>query len=70
MAFDDRNAYRVLVDIPYGQLQHTLDLCEKICEAEYKFDQVTQYHNFTMSTSWEFFFESEKDYVAFLLWKK
>lgn len=70
MAFDNKNAYRVLVDIPYGQLQSTLDLCEKICEAEYKFDPATQYHNFTMSTSWEFFFESEKDYVAFLLWKK
>jgi hypothetical protein len=70
MAINLETAHRVIVKISYGNLQPTLDLCEKICEGEYQysFNSAPAAASFKDATFWEFFFESEKDYVAFLLW--
>ena len=72
MSIDIPTAHKANVDVHYGQLQPVIDWCERNCEAEYRYLDI-DYHSDTYHSDtgrWEFLFESEKDYVAFLMWKK
>lgn len=59
-------AHRANVTIRHGELKPIVEWCERNCTDEWRFMEDTndQYNGF------EFFFESERDYVAFLIWKK
>ena len=67
MSIDIPTALKANIHIEYGELQPVLDWCERNCEAEYRYLDI-DYHS--DQGRWEFLFESEKDYVAFLMWKK
>jgi hypothetical protein len=66
MSINIPTSHKANVSVPYGQLQPIVEWCDRNCTSEWRYmeDHNDQYN------SWEFFFESEKDYVAFLIWKK
>lgn len=59
-------AYRANVEVPYGKLQQIVDWCERNCSDDWRY--MEDIHN--QWGGFEFFFNSEKDYVAFLLCEK
>ncbi len=66
MSIDIPTAHKANVAVQYGELQPIVDWCERNCTAEWRFmEDINNQWN-----GYEFFFESEKDYVAFLMWKK
>jgi hypothetical protein len=60
-------AFKTQIKVPYGQLQPTVDWCERNCIGEWKYMEDP---NGEMYNSWVFFFENERDYVAFTFWNK
>lgn len=60
-------AYKVQVKLPYGELQPIVEWCDRNCVDEWRYMEDP---NGDMYNSWVFFFENERDYCAFLLWKK
>lgn len=66
MSINIPTAHKTNVSVAFGQLQSIVDWCERNCEGDWRYmeDINDQWHGF------EFFFESKKDYVAFLMWKK
>jgi|LakMenE18May11ns_1017448.scaffolds.fasta_scaffold9051103_2 hypothetical protein len=69
MSISIPTAFKSKIGLPYGKLQSILEWCKRNCTHEWKFEEDGN----TMDT-WEpkytFYFESERDYVAFTLWKK
>jgi hypothetical protein len=61
-------AHQVKLTIPYGELQPIIEWCDRNCLSEWRYMEDPN-ANF-LSGGWVFFFESERDYCAFLLWKK
>jgi hypothetical protein len=66
MSINIPTAHRANVTVKHGELKPIIEWCERNCENEWKFmeDINDQFNGF------EFFFESERDYVAFLMWNK
>lgn len=66
MSINIPTAYKVKVPLNYGELRPIIEWCERnlIDEWRYMEDPNDQW------ASWIFFFESERDYCAFLLWNK
>lgn len=76
MSINISTAYHTKINLPYGELNPLLDWCKKNCEEEWKFN-FTEPTSFVLpsisdetATTWEFYFESKRDYTNFLLWKK
>lgn len=73
MSISITTAYKTTVNLPYGTLKNVMEWCEKNCIADWKFDPV-ETSDFSKSLSfanqYKFYFESERDYVAFIMWKK
>ena len=67
MSIDIPTALKANIDVQFGQLRSIIDWCERNCEAEYRYLDIDYDSD---AGRWEFLFESEKDYVAFLMWKK
>lgn len=67
MSIDIPTALKANIHIDYGELQPILDWCDRNCESEYRYLDIDYDSD---AGRWEFLFESEKDYVAFLMWKK
>lgn len=66
MSIDIPTAHRANVAVAFGELQPIVDWCERNCTSEWRYmEDINNQWN-----GYEFFFESEKDYVAFLMWKK
>ncbi len=53
--------------MPWGDLKDIVDWCDRNCSGDYRY---TEDPNGEMYNSWIFFFENERDYVAFTLWLK
>ena len=73
MSINIPTAHKANIVIQYGHLQPVLDWCERNCEGDYRYmeDIYSDVENdANRSARWEFLFESEKDYVAFLIWQK
>ena len=66
MSISIPTAHRANVTLPYGQLQPIVEWCERNCSGDWRFMENVedQYNGF------DFLFESERDYVAFLIWNK
>lgn len=66
MSISISNAHRANIGVKYGELTPIVEWCERNCTADWRFmeDINDQWNGF------EFFFESERDYVAFLIWNK
>lgn len=65
MLLNTRN--RVSINLDYGQLKPILEWCERNCTDNWKYMEDP---NGPMYSSWIFFFDSDRDYVAFTLWNK
>lgn len=52
--------------LPYGELKPIIEWCERNCSGEWGFSEAMD----TYSQGYTFYFESEKDFVTFLVWKK
>ncbi len=67
--------YKSKIAIPFGELQSVLDWCDLNCQGEWSFnDSVVIRYEFDQdgilkngSIDYIFSFESEKDYLAFIL---
>lgn len=70
MSINIPTAHKANIDVQYGQLQPVLDWCERNCEADWRYLDINNPEYDSATGRWEFLFESEKDYVAFLMWKK
>ncbi len=67
MSINIPTAFKSSIKIPFGELQSMLEWVDTNCVGEVKYMEDP---NGDMYNSWVFFFESERDYVAFLMWKK
>lgn len=66
MSINIPTAHKANITVTYGDLRPVVEWCERNCESDWKFmENVDDPYN-----GFEFLFESERDYVAFLLWKK
>lgn len=66
MSIDIPTAHKANVAVAFGELQPIVDWCERNCSSEWRYmEDINNQWN-----GYEFFFESEKDYVAFMMWKK
>lgn len=69
MSIDIPTAHKANISAPFGQLQPVLDWCERNCEGDYRFIDLVGDQD-SAAGHWEFLFESERDYVAFIMWQK
>ncbi len=69
MSINIPTALKANINVQYGQLQPVLDWCDRNCEADWRYVDLVGDQD-SATGRWEFLFESEKDYVAFLMWKK
>lgn len=53
--------------MPYGNLKKIVEWCDRNCIGDYRYMEDP---NGDMYNSWVFFFELERDYVAFTLFNK
>lgn len=61
------NTNRVEIKLNYGELKPVLTWCERNCSGEWAYDvYVTSGEG---KGEYEFYFEEEKDLVAFKIWK-
>jgi hypothetical protein len=66
MSINIPTAHKANIAVQYGQLQPIVDWCERNCSGDWRYMEDIN----NQWSGYEFFFESEKDYVAFLMWKK
>ena len=69
MSINTLTAYSIEVYIPWGGLKETVAWCEENCTGDYRYVEVPFDPDLLKSFRWKFFFENEKDYVTFMLWK-
>ena len=60
-------AYKIKLTMPWGNLKDIVEWCDRNCSGDYRYMEDP---NGNMYNSWVFFFENERDYVAFMLWKQ
>lgn len=73
MSISITTAYSTTIDLPYGDLKKVMEWCKKNCLADWKFSPGIPHaieHGQIYAESYKFYFESERDYVAFMVWKK
>lgn len=61
MSIDIQNSYKVEITFPFGKLDSMIDWCTKNCQSEWKFGD--------SDLGYTFWFESDKDYFKFMIWK-
>jgi len=61
--------YNVSIDLPFGKLRPVVEWCTNNCINNWAFDVGDEIGEKHMS-SYNFKFESEKDYVTFLVYQK
>jgi hypothetical protein len=54
--------FKISIKIPYGELETIMDWCRNNCTGKWKLEEATDSYNF--------YFEQEKDYFIFNIWKK
>lgn len=60
--------YKTDISIGYGQLKPIIDWCTRNCADDWGYDCQIPAGQF--AGLYEFYFESESDYLNFILWKK
>lgn len=60
--------YKTHIDLPFGQLRPMIEWCQNHCTKDWRFDIVNDAGS--AYGSYRFEFESEKDFMTFLVWKK
>jgi hypothetical protein len=67
MSINTLTKFKIKIKLPYGELQPIVEWCDRNCKYEWRYMEDP---NGDMYDSWIFFFENERDYVAFTLWNK
>ncbi len=72
MSINIPTAHKANIAIEFGQLTPMIERCERNCEGDWQYSGETNEHwdGDKMFFAYDFFFESERDYVAFLMWQK
>ena len=74
MSINIPNAHRANVSLPYGELKNIVAWCETNCTGDWRFIESTTKDGDTIydrdDQYFDFLFESDRDYTAFILWKK
>lgn len=72
MSISITTAFKTTISIPWGELKNVISWCQNNCESDWRFHEnsYNTTNDFKYSLTYEFFFEDERDYVAFLIWKK
>lgn len=76
MSINIPTAYKSSLDLPYGTLGQVIEWCKSNCVGDWKFSENvtvesnTQYDFVTHHYEYTFYFENERDFFAFTLWKK
>ena len=59
---------KISIPLSWGELGPTLNWCERNCTSHWLYECVEPAG--MIAGEYEFYFESEHDYVAFMIWKK
>ena len=59
--------HRIAINLKFGELQPIVEWCDRNCTDEWRYMEDPDGE---MYNSWIFFFNNERDYIAFMLWKK
>jgi len=72
MSFSTKTAFNTKIGIPFGELQSIIDWCETNCKYPWGYSSSGEMagRGETFKHYYNFYFESEKDYVAFIVWKQ
>jgi hypothetical protein len=70
MSIDIPTAHKANISVQYGQLQPVVDWCERNCQGDWRYMDLNSDEHDNATGNWEFLFESDRDYVAFLIWQK
>jgi hypothetical protein len=79
MSINIKTAYKSNITIPYGNLRSMIDWCKDNCLSDWQFEEdystakiphASTYKHYIMSRTYNFYFQSDRDYFAFTLWKK
>lgn len=68
MSINTTTAYKIDIGSPYGELNTLLEWCNHNCVGEWGFQDQTYPPDTALD--YTFYFDTERDYFAFLLWKK
>lgn len=68
MSISIPTAYQANIGLPYGSLKNIIRWCRDNCIDEWGFQEVDDLAAY--SPGYIFYFENERDYVAFLVWNK
>ena len=61
-----REWHQTKIELPYGHLGPVVEWCRRNCTEEWVFADIP----FGPEGNYKFYFESETDYINFLIWKK
>jgi len=77
MSINIPTMHEVKISVPFGELQSIIDWCDKNCVGKVKYMENPEIMQnsllngtFEHSNDWILYFDSERDYVAFTLWRK
>ena len=62
MSISIQSAHKVKLKVPHGELRTMMDWCERTCENDWLLS--------IGNDEYTFYFESERDYVTFIIWKR
>lgn len=62
------NTNKVEVQLHWGELSPILNWCRRNCSSEWAYEQVSPAGE-TIAGDYKFYFISEKDLIAFTIWK-
>ena len=68
MSISIPTAYKTRIDIPFGELKSVIEWCTDNCINDWRFNE--EFNPADTKHGYDFYFESERDYVAFVVWKK
>ena len=66
MQTTDSNTLQTSISIPWGELQQVIDWCDSNCTQMWRFAIITDAGE--QSGNYRFEFDSDKDFVKFMLW--
>lgn len=69
MSINIPTAFKSDITLGYGVLKPTIEWCKRNCTSEWKFTEDGNTID-DWQRKYTFYFESERDYVAFTLWLK
>lgn len=63
-----KETFNTTIELPYGQLKEMIEWCQNHCEKDWHFSVINEAGS--MNGTYKFSFDSDKDYVTFLMYKK